>query len=109
VFDGSRLVVSLFNNQFAIVETQMGAAERFIKKSNYTLYQLEGQENQPLAVDLRLHKGLMISYHLHFVKIWDFQSMTVTDGTDLGAGTCPNSLITLNPNTDEVSIARKVN
>ena len=60
-----------------------------------------------MALDIRLHKGLLITYHLHVIRIFDLVSLTLTDSHQLIAGYSPISLISLNAGIDELSIIRK--
>lgn len=71
LFDGKHIIVSLFNTSLAAIDTKMSELEVFIKKSR-TKYISTEEDNQPVCLDLRLHKGLVFAYYMHFVKVHDF-------------------------------------
>lgn len=89
VFDGQILTIALFNKKLAVIDTKINKFQQFIQKSNTTLYLDESQADIPLAMDLRLHKGLLIVNHLSCIKIIDYKAWKVTDSLDLKLGLSP--------------------
>jgi hypothetical protein len=108
VFDGSVLTITLFNKQLAIVDTKINKFQQFVQKSNTLLHQDENQIDVPLAMDLRLHKGLLIVNHLSCLKIIDYKTWKLTDSIDLKLGLSPMTLTTVSATTDEFCLIRKL-
>ncbi len=79
-----------------------------MKKTNTTLFQDPNMENQPITLDIRLHRGLLITYHLHYLKLFDFQSMVLLQTLNINVGQAPISMININNQKDELTIIRKL-
>jgi len=61
-----------------------------------------------LSVDLRLIKGLLLVNHLTAIKVFDLQTMTLTDSLNLTIGCSAMQFTTLNPATNQFRLIRKL-
>ena len=61
-----------------------------------------------LSVDLRLFKGLLLVNHLTAIKIFDFQTMNLTDSLNLNLGCSAMQFTTLDCVTNQVRLIRKL-
>ena len=77
VWDGGKLVFSLFNKHLVVVDTQMSKLEAFLKKSQFLMVQDPVMQDEMLIVDLRLFKGMLVANHFNTIKIFDFQNMRI--------------------------------
>ena len=77
VFNGDRLAISLYNKQLAVVETQMSKLDLFLKKTNTTLIDpLSVNPNIPIAVNMRLYQGILVTFNLNQICVIDYNLMT---------------------------------
>jgi hypothetical protein len=68
----------------------------------------EDQPDNPLTVDIRLHKGLLLTNHLSGLNLYDFKTMQLVDQLPLALGFSPITLTNIDLSNDSVSIIRKL-
>jgi len=78
VFNGQKLIFSLYNKNLIVVDTQMTKVEIFFKKGiNYNKFEAFTESQTPIAVNLIHHKGMLISHNITEVNVLDFQKMEI--------------------------------
>jgi hypothetical protein len=78
VWDGGKLVFSLFNKHLVVFDTQMSKLEAFLKKSQFLMVQDPVMQDEMVIVDLRLFKGMLVANHINAIKIFNFKNMSIT-------------------------------
>jgi hypothetical protein len=56
----------------------MSKIEAFLKKSQFLMVQDPVMEDEMVIVDLRLFKGMLVANHFNAIKIFDYQTMSIT-------------------------------
>jgi len=74
VYDGFKLVVSLFSHKLVAIETQLSKVELFIRKTNVSLH-TPFDEDHLIAVDIKLYKGIFITCHVFKFMVIDYKTM----------------------------------
>jgi hypothetical protein len=104
-FDVKYLAVSLFNTSIAVVDTLMSDVEKFIKRTNVMYFT---SEQALVCLDIRIHKGLLLAYYMHFIKVIDVANgCTLTHVLDLGIGFSPICSIRVDYPSDTLLVIRR--
>ena len=108
VWDGGKLVFSLFNKHLVVVDTQMSKLEAFLKKSQFLMVQDPVMEDEMVIVDLRLFKGMLVANHFNAIKIFDYQTMNITCNLGLPEGCSAMNFTVVDSVANEVRVVRKL-
>lgn len=101
------MVISLFNNTLIEVNTKLTETQLFLAKTNVRM--IDDPPYDILAIDIRYHKGLLITYHMSFLRIYDFATMTLSGSNDLVIGLSPVVAISIDHTHDIIYLVRKLN
>jgi hypothetical protein len=86
----------------------MSKLEAFLKKSQFLMVQDPVMEDEMVIVDLRLFKGMLVANHFSAIKIFDYQTMSITSNLGLPEGCSAMNFTFIDSVANKVRLVRKL-